>query len=63
MYLNQKLQKFLYLKLTVEGFMDKFFAEIIRYTFNIGDSSVNNLNDFVMKLRDLQQLKKKFTFI
>ena len=63
MYLNQKLQKFLYLKLTVEGFMDKFLAEIIRYTFNIGDSSVNNLNDFVMKLRDLQQLKKKFTFI
>ena len=48
---------------TVEGVIDKLCTQLLDTPFTTGDSSVNNLNDFVMKLRDLQQLKKKFTFI
>ena len=48
---------------TVEGIIDKLCTQLLDTPFTTGDSSVNNLNDFVMKLRDLQQLKKKFTFI
>ena len=48
---------------TVEGIIDKICTQLLDTPFTSGDSSVNNLNDFVMKLRDLQQLKKKFTFI
>jgi len=48
---------------TVEGVIDKLCTQLLDTPFTTGDSSINNLNDFVMKLRDLQQLKKKFTFI
>ena len=48
---------------TVEGVIDKICTQLLDTPFSTGDSSVNNLNDFVLKLRDLQQLKKKFTFI
>ena len=48
---------------TVEGIIDKICTQLLDTPFTSGDSSVNNLNDFVLKLRDLQQLKKKFTFI
>ena len=48
---------------TVEGIIDKICTQLLDTPFTSGDSSVNNLNDFVMKLRDLQQMKKKFTFI
>ena len=48
---------------TVEGIIDKICTQLLDTPFTSGDSSINNLNDFVLKLRDLQQLKKKFTFI
>ena len=48
---------------TVEGVIDKICTQLLDTPFSTGDSSDNKLNDFVMKLRDLQQLKKKFTFI
>ena len=48
---------------TVEGIIDKICTQLLDTPFTTGDSSTNNLNDFVMKLRDLQQMKKKFTFI
>ena len=48
---------------TVEGVIDKICTQLLDTPFSTGDSSINNLNDFVLKLRDLQQLKKKFTFI
>ena len=48
---------------TVEGVIDKICTQLLDTPFTSGDSSINNLNNFVMKLRDLKQLKKKFTFI
>ena len=48
---------------TVEGIIDKICTQLLDTPFSTGDSSINSLNDFVLKLRDLQQLKKKFTFI
>ena len=48
---------------TVEGVIDKICTQLLDTPFSTGDSSINNLNDFVMKLRDLLQMKKKFTLI
>ena len=48
---------------TVEGVIDKICTQLLDMPFTTGDSSINNLNNFVMKLRDLQQMKQKFTFI
>jgi len=48
---------------TVEGIIDKICQQLIDTPFSTGDSSVVNMNDFIMKLRDLQQMKKKFTLI
>ena len=48
---------------TVEGIIDKICNQLLDTPFTSGDSSINNLNNFVMKLRDLKQMNKKFTFI
>ena len=48
---------------TVEGVIDKICTQLLDTPFTTGDSSINNLNNFVMKLRDLKQMNKKFTFI
>ena len=48
---------------TFEGIIDKICNQMLDTPFTSGDSSVNNLNNFIMKLRDLEQLNKKFTFI
>ena len=48
---------------TFEGIIDKICTQMLDTPFTSGDSSVNNLNNFIMKLRDLEQLNKKFTFI
>ena len=48
---------------TIEGIIDKICTNLLDTPFSVGDSSINNMNNFIMKLRDLQQMKKKFTFI
>ena len=49
---------------TVEGIIDKVCDQLYNTPFSTGDSSINNeLTEFIKKLRDLQQLKQKFTFI
>ena len=48
---------------TVEGIIDKICTQLLDTPFSSADSSPNSLNNFVMKLRDLKQLNKKFTFI
>ena len=48
---------------TIEGIIDKLCDQLKNIPFTGGDSSINNLGNFVAKLRDLQQLKQKFTFI
>jgi zinc finger protein len=48
---------------TVEGIIDKICTQLLDTPFSSGDSSDNSINNFVMKLRDLKQLNKKFTFI
>ena len=48
---------------TVEGIIDKICSNLLETPFSVGDSSINNMNNFIMKLRDLQQMKQKFTFI
>jgi zinc finger protein len=49
---------------TVEGIIDKICDQLYNTPFSTGDSSLNNeITDFIKKLRELQQLKKKFTLI
>lgn len=49
---------------TIEGILDKIAQELIDMPFGIGDSAFSNkINDFVMKIRDFQQMKEKFTII
>ena len=49
---------------TVEGIIDKICDQLYNTPFSTGDSSFNNeITDFIKKLRELQQLKKKFTLI
>ena len=49
---------------TVEGIIEKICDQLYNTPFSTGDSSINNdINDFIKKLRQLQQLKQKFTLI
>ena len=49
---------------TVEGIIEKICDQLYNTPFSIGDSSINSdINDFIKKLRELQQLKQKFTLI
>ena len=49
---------------TVEGIIEKICDQLYNTPFSTGDSSINSdINDFIKKLRELQQLKQKFTLI
>ena len=49
---------------TVEGILDKICTTLQETPFGTGDSRNNEkINEFIMKIRDLQQLNKKFTLI
>ncbi len=49
---------------TVEGILDKICNQLENNPFGSGDSrDNNNIQNFIMKIRDLQQFRKKFTLI
>ena len=49
---------------TVEGIIEKICEQLLNTPFSTGDSSVNNeIQDFVKKLKELENLKQKFTLI
>ena len=49
---------------TVEGIIDKICDQLYNTPFSTGDSAMNDdINNFITKLRELQQLKQKFTLI
>jgi zinc finger protein len=49
---------------TVEGIIEKICEQLLNTPFSTGDSSVNNeIQDFVKKLKELKNLKQKFTLI
>ena len=49
---------------TVEGILDKICTALQETPFGTGDSRNNDqINEFIMKIRDLQQLNKQFTLI
>ena len=49
---------------TVEGILDKICTTLQETPFGTGDSrNSDQINEFIMKIRDLQQLNKKFTLI
>ena len=49
---------------TVEGILDKIATDLMDTPFASGDSAFDQkINEYIMKLRDLQQMKQKFTLI
>jgi zinc finger protein len=49
---------------TVEGVIDKLYESLKESPFGVGDSQISNkIEDFLNKLKDLKELKEKFTLI